>query len=162
MDIAREHARLGLATSQGKRKLGHNDEPGDTPKTVVTPAPGAPELDDTSFTAIARHLIEFANDADLPEPETPVPSITVPATTNRRARQPARTCIELKDVFDFTNPASGLDFYWKGGELNLEKQGESVEQDHVDELGLDIGQSQAMPLGSAASSSNISSSPFSV
>jgi len=65
----------------------------------------------------------------------------------------------LKDVFNFTNPASGLDFYWKGGELNLEKQGESVEQDHVDELGLDIG--QAMPLGSTASSSNISS-PFSV
>ena len=32
MDIAREHARLGLATSRGKRKLGHNNEPGDTPK----------------------------------------------------------------------------------------------------------------------------------
>jgi hypothetical protein len=63
---------------------------------------------------------------------------------------------------DFTNLTSGLDFYWKGGELNLEKQGESVEQDHVDELGFDIGQSQAIPLGSAASSSNISSSPFSV
>ena len=125
------------------------------------PAPGAPELDDTSFTVIARHLVEFVNDTDLPEPETPIPSIPVPITT-RRAQRPARTCIELKDVFDFTNPASSLDFYWKGGELNLEKQGESVEQDHVDELGLDIG--QAMPLGSAASSSNMSSnsSPFSV
>jgi hypothetical protein len=86
MDIAREHARLGLTMSRGKRKLGHNDEPSDTPETVVTPAPGAPELDDTSFTAIAQHLVEFANDADLPEPETPVPSIPVPATTNQHAR----------------------------------------------------------------------------
>ena len=119
MDIAREHARLGLTTSRGKRKLGHNNEPNDTPETVVTPAPGAPELNDTSFTVIAQHLVEFTNNADLPEPETPVPSIPVPATTNRCARQPARTCIELKDVFNFTNPASGLDFYWKGGELNL-------------------------------------------
>jgi len=139
MDIARKHARLGLTTSGGKRKLGHNNELSNTLETVVTPAPGAPELNDMSFTVIAQHLVKFTNDADLPEPETPVPSIPVPATTNL---------------------TSGLDFYWKGGELNLEKQGESVEQDHVDELGFDIGQSQAMPLGSAASS-NISS-PFSV
>jgi hypothetical protein len=54
---------------------------------------------------------------------------------------------------------NGLDFYWKGGELNLEKQRVSVEQDHIDELGLNVGQSpEALPLGSAASSSNASSS----
>jgi len=38
MDIARDHARLGLTTSRGKRKLGHNDEPSDTLETVVMPA----------------------------------------------------------------------------------------------------------------------------
>jgi hypothetical protein len=140
MDIARKHARLGLTTSRGKRKLGHNNELSNTLETVVTPAPGASELNNMSFTVIAQHLIKFTNDADLPEPKTPVQSIPVPATTNL---------------------TSGLDFYWKGGELNLEKQGESVEQDHVNELRFDIGQSQAMPLDSAASSSNISS-PFSV
>ena len=115
---------------------------------------------------IAQHLIHFANNADLPKPEdniptTPPPSIwTIPAppATQQRSRRPARTCIELKDVFDFTSSASGLDFYWKGGELNLEKQSEAVEQDHYDELGLEIGQSQAMPLGSVASTSNTSSS----
>jgi hypothetical protein len=54
---------------------------------------------------------------------------------------------------------NGLDFYWKGGELNLEKQRVSVEQEHIDELGLDVGQSpEALPLGSATSSSNASSS----
>ena len=42
MDIACEHTRLGLTTSRGKRKLGHNDEPSDTPKTVAAPAPGVP------------------------------------------------------------------------------------------------------------------------
>ena len=50
---------------------------------------------------------------------------------------------------------NGLDFYWKGGELNLEKQRVSVEQDHIDELGLGVGQSpKALPLGSAASRSD--------
>jgi hypothetical protein len=52
-------------------------------------------------------------------------------------------------------------FLLEGGELNLEKQRVSIEQDHIDELGLDVGQSQALPLGSAASSSNASSSSFS-
>jgi len=45
----------------------------------------------------------------------------------------------LEDTFDFTGSASGLDFYWKGGELNLEKQSKAIEWDHYDELGLDVG-----------------------
>ena len=122
--------------------------------------------EDTSFAVIAQHLIHFANNADLPKPEDNIPNppppsiwtIPAPPATQQRSRRPARTCIELKDVFDFTSSASGLDFYWKGGELNLEKQSEAVEQDHYDELGLEIGQSQAMPLGSVASTSNTSSS----
>jgi hypothetical protein len=86
MDIARDQARLGLTTSQGKRKLGHNDEPSDTLETMVMPAPGAPDHEDMSFTVIAQHLIHFANDADLPKPKDdvpnpPLPSIPAPATT---------------------------------------------------------------------------------
>ena len=120
MDIAREHARLGLTTSRGKRKLGHNDEPSDTPETVAAPALGVPEPDDTSFRAIAQHLVEFANDANLPEPDTCVPPIPVPATTNRRARRPARTCIELQDVFDFSNPR----FLLEGRRVELGEAGQ--------------------------------------
>lgn len=41
MDIAHEHARLGLTTSRGKKKLGHNDEPSNTPETVAVPAPAS-------------------------------------------------------------------------------------------------------------------------
>ena len=80
----------------------------------------------------------------------PVSTLRAPDAVQRRSRRPVRTCIGLKDIFDFTVSNSGLDFYWKGGELNLEKQRVSIEQDHIDELGLDVGQSQALPLGSAA------------
>ena len=44
MDIAQDHARLGLTTSRGKRKLGHNDEPSDTLETVVMPAQVHPTM----------------------------------------------------------------------------------------------------------------------
>jgi hypothetical protein len=55
--------------------------------------------------------------------------------------------MNLKDIFNFMVLNSSLDFYWKDGELNLEKQRVAVEQDHIDELGLNVGQSQALPLG---------------
>jgi hypothetical protein len=171
MDIARDHASRGLTTSRGKRKLGHNDEPINTVETVNQSATGAPEpeLEDTSFTAIARHLIDDADDADLPEPNDnerdppmpplpPISTLQAPAAVQRRSRRPVRTCIDLKDVFDFTMSNSGLDFYWKGGELNLEKERVSIEQEHVDELGFDVSQSQALPLGSTANSSNLNAS----
>jgi hypothetical protein len=169
MDIARDHASHGLTTSQGKRKLGHNDEPS-TIEMVTESATGAPGPKDMSFTAIAQHLINFMDDADLPKPNdnerdpphpslAPVSTLRAPAVIQQRSRRSARTCIDLKDVFDFTVSNNGLNFYWKGGELNLEKQRVSVEQDHIDELGLDVGQSpEALPLGSATSSSNAPSS----
>jgi hypothetical protein len=68
MDIARDHASHGLTTSRGKRKLGHNDEPSNAVETVTKSVTGAPGPEDTSFAAITRHLIDFADNADLPEP----------------------------------------------------------------------------------------------
>ena len=90
---------------------------------------------------ITRHLINFANNADLPEPEDDVPNLPIPGpvATQWCSWRLAWTCIELKDVFDFTSSASGLDFYWKGGELKLEKESEAVERDHYDKLVLDVG-----------------------
>jgi hypothetical protein len=171
MDIARHHASRGLTTSRGKRKLSHNDEPSNTIETVTKSATDAPGPEDTSFAAITRHLIDFANNTGLPEPNNnehdplhpslaPILTLQASAAIQQCSRRPARTCIDLKDVFDFTVSDNGLDFYWKGGELNLEKQRVSVEQYHIDELGLDVGQSlEALPLGSAAASgSNASSS----
>jgi hypothetical protein len=52
MDIARDHARLGLTTSRGKGKLGHNNEPSDALETVVTPALGAPDHEDTMISLL--------------------------------------------------------------------------------------------------------------
>ena len=46
---------------------------------------GVPEPGDTSFRVIAQHLVEFTNDTNLPKPETCVPPIPVPATTNQCA-----------------------------------------------------------------------------
>lgn len=86
-------------------------------------------------------------------------SFWAPAAVQWGSQRLAWTCIDLKDVFNFMVLNSGLKFYWKGGELNLEKQRVSVKQDHIDELGLNVvGHSQALPLGSAPSSSNTSSS----
>jgi hypothetical protein len=55
--------------------------------------------------------------------------------------------MNLRDIFNFMVSNSSLDFYWKDGELNLKKQRVTVEQDHIGELGLDVGQSQALSLG---------------
>ena len=44
-------------------------------------------IDDTSFTAITQHDVQFTNDADLPEPETHIPSIPLPDTTNQCTRR---------------------------------------------------------------------------
>jgi hypothetical protein len=58
---------------------------------------------------ITQHLIDFENDADLPETVDYVPNPPIP----EHFWQLAWTCI-LKDTFDFTSSASGFDFYWKG------------------------------------------------
>ena len=81
-------------------------------------------------------------------PFLPVSNLWAPDAVQRCSRRLVWTCImNLKDIFNFTVSNSSLDFYWKDGELNLEKQRVSVEQDHIDELGLDVGQSRALPLG---------------
>lgn len=95
IDIACDHASRGLTTSRGKRKLGHNDKPS-TIKTVTESATGAPGPEDTSFAVIAQHLINFADNADLPEPNdnerdpphpslAPVSTLRAPAAIQQRS-----------------------------------------------------------------------------
>jgi hypothetical protein len=144
MDIHRRHIALGLIPKRGKCKLGDDDEPQDSKAK-------ADEVDLT-FTSLACRLVDMAaadaND-NVSEPAAPA-TCPVPCQCC-----PHRTQIPLSELFNYNLPDNGLDFYWKEGLKNLERQSDEFEQQHNEQNAVPSSENNVLPVPADTSSSTI-------
>jgi hypothetical protein len=91
--------------------LGDDDEPQD-------PKAKADEVDLT-FTGFAHRLVDMAAADANDNVSEPTADVTRSVPFQRR---PHRTQIPLSELFNYNLPDNGLDFYWKEGSKNLERQ----------------------------------------
>jgi hypothetical protein len=130
MDIRRTHVEAGLTRPRQKRAFGEIDESEEPPEVAV------PHDVNSEFHDLAHQLIQAVERADSDEAETNndnvIPSICIPplprpvnhqSTPIRPPSQP----IPLKSLFDYPQTAevtsgTSLEFYWKGGLKNLERE----------------------------------------
>jgi len=119
--------------------------------------------EDVDFRDIGQRLIRDARTA-LDDPDDPsVPVIIIPPLSgNSRSRnaRATRTNITLKNLFRYAGEGEhsdvGLDFYWKGGLKNLEKEVHAYELVYDAEAGIPSN-SVAEPVGASVTASSSSS-----
>jgi hAT family C-terminal dimerisation region len=146
MEIRHSHAEAGLLISRGKRKLGSNGEPS-SEAAEPDPTSGS-DSDEDTFTPLAHRLIDSARDANDAHEDPPVP-LARPSTC------PKRTQVPLSALFDYEKLDHKLDFYWRGGLKNLEKDAEACELIFAQQQGMPQSTNQgAQPTASSAASTS--------
>jgi len=158
--LHREHAKAGLTHIRKKRKLGFENHPSgdDTAESVP---PHADE--DVSFREVGEGLIRDADAAseDLGENAT-VPVTTIPPNSSHSRTTSSRrthTKIPLRNLFHYPGEDEqgwgsgvGLDFYWKGGLKNMEREVRAYELVYDAEAGITLSSAE-LTTGAAGSAS---------
>lgn len=127
MELRRTHVEAGLTHTRRKRAFGEIDSPEEPPQSTDSPAVHADESD-PDFRAVAQALVASATaaadaDSDSPSDDPTEPPPSRPQNAHPTQYQP----IPLKLLFDYPVAATmhegvGLDFYWKGGLRNLDRE----------------------------------------
>lgn len=141
--LQREHAALGLLHPRKKRKL----DAAEPPAADVEAPQEEDEEDHSDFIALGETLIRDANEEDNADEEDLDPPAR--ATANAR-RHTGRTRIPLRDLFKYLSELSrgdstwaGLDFYWKEGMQNVQREVHASELMHQNQSGgNDVGPSE--------------------
>jgi hypothetical protein len=159
-DLRRKHANAGLTHVRKKRNLGCGNSVGTGADTSESRSPADEDVD---FRDIGERLIRDARTALDDPDDTSVPVIIIPPLSgNSRSRnaRATRTNITLKSLFRYAGegePCSGsdvgLDFYWKGGLKNLEKEIHAYELVYDAEAGIPSN-SVAEPMGASVIASS--------
>ena len=138
-DLRRAHTAAGLTRKRRKRAFGQdgNMSPDQTPDS------GSVDTghEDVDIRDLMNELIhdadEDANDEDDVAPTQPVPPM------RPGARTPAQRRIPLALLFSFTDvsSAASLEFYWKGGLKNMQRETAAYDMMHEEgavEMAIDI------------------------
>lgn len=134
MALHRSHVEAGLVPNRKKRSLSTIDEP-TTPQSQMAGTPT--EQEERDPVDLVQSIVEEA-EADLPDVEALLDSITInpPPTLSANPRHTRK--IALADLFLYPeasagNSEEGLAFYWKGGVRNLETELTQYDEEQRDE-----------------------------
>ena len=144
MDIKRSHLEAGLVCSRGHRKFSAPTSSDCLPETDTSDLDIGVLDDVLDFEQLAKQLIEDAaaeidGDTDAEDDKRPPPPLTIrlPLHAIRGALPPdatmtTKTAIPLMSLFIFpgdqnSSPEVGIDYFWKGGIENLDKEMEACE-----------------------------------
>jgi hypothetical protein len=148
MDIKREHIDAGLIRPRAHRNFEAPTSSNTMPETASTDFEPSEFEDVLDFDQLAEQLIEEAandtdSDSDTDDPSSapvPTPSLTIrlPVQAIQAAlpdstlpKPVSKTAIPLKLLFTFpadrNSPSTGMDYFWKGGIKNLDKEMEAYE-----------------------------------
>jgi len=133
MDLRRSHIEAGFIRPRRKRMFGEIDDADSEPAEAAVP-----NAENSNFDDLTRRLVRASEAADEDDdsddlhiiptirvPPRPQPANSEPSTTV--TQRPPSHLIPLKSLFDYTmdsdaNAGAGLDFYWKGGLKNLNRE----------------------------------------
>ena len=133
MDIRRAHVDAGFICPRCKRVFGEIDE-----ADSELAEPSVPDTNNSDFNELTCQLVRDSETADSNDDSVLnfIPTICVPPhpqhanSSTMESTQWSRSpslLIPLKSLFDYsmtsnTNAGAGLDFYWKGGLKNLNRE----------------------------------------
>jgi hypothetical protein len=121
MDLRRAHITAGLTTKRRKRKFGQDNESlQDESSDLNSPVHGE-DGENVDVRDLMNDLIRDSNVDD--RNDDPIPTVAVPSSLPR-SRTATQRRIPLASLFAFAESASTgcLEFYWKGGLKNMERE----------------------------------------
>jgi hypothetical protein len=156
-DLRRAHTAAGLTSKRRKRAFGQDDTPPQQSPSSDSLAVAANSVADENLDVrdLMNDLIRDANeDANGDEDDTPTPTQAVPPTP-RRSRTAGQRRIPLALLFSFVpgdlSSTTPLEFYWKGGLKNLQR--ETAGYDMLHDEGPEIAE---LPAGVSSTNESVS------
>ena len=124
-DLRRSHTEAGLTTTRRKRKFGTDDNPSQDVDVDSIPLDNSSLSEDVERIDVDELMEALIRDSDNDgqHEDDPMPTLTLP-TSLPQPRTATQRWIPLALLFSFTNTSSSacLDFYWKGGLKNMERE----------------------------------------
>jgi hypothetical protein len=124
-DLRRSHTEAGLTTTRRKRKFGADGDPSQDVAEDSIPLNNlslSEDVERIDVDELMEALIRDSDD-DGQHEDNPLPTLTPPASLPQ-PRTAAQRRIPLALLFSFADTSSSacLDFYWKGGLKNMERE----------------------------------------
>jgi hypothetical protein len=124
MDLQRSHTTAGLTAKRRKRKFGQDDKWIQDETSELRPINSPMHGEDGQSTDVHDLMNSLISDANVDDLDgDPVPTVAVPPSL-LGSRTAAQRRIPLASLFSFAElaPTGYLEFYWKGGLSNMERE----------------------------------------